>query len=472
MPGKKAPAMTQQRLLALAAEVTRQTLAAYLGKSYGGARDLYAALGYPLTLAWKEYYARYQRQDIAKAIIDAPVQASWRDFPEVYEVVDQETALDQDTPFELAWSRLADKMKLQNVLTRLDRLASLGQYAVLLMGFNDGGQLSEVVASAKQLLYLMPYSENSATIQTSDTNEKSARFGLPLAYQVSLAVGTNTMQKLVHYSRVIHVAEDLLENNVKGAPRLEAVYNRLQDIELISGGSAEMFWRGAFPGMSFEKDPTASTISTADREKIVEQVETYVHTQSRYMLWEGIKTNQLAVQVADPSNHISVQLDLIAAATGIPKRILMGSERGDLASTQDEKHWLQRVDDRRHQYCEPCIVRPFIDQLIVLGVLPQPKNEYTVEWSDLMASTDKEKADVAVLNSQALANYTNAIGADTIITPEQFLREVMQFNDDQITRILQAVEEVMADANDDEPVPSDGEQPVIEEPAVPEEVTA
>ena len=45
--------------------------------SYDGSRDIYKALGYPKEITWQNYWARYGRQDIAKAIIDRPVKASW-----------------------------------------------------------------------------------------------------------------------------------------------------------------------------------------------------------------------------------------------------------------------------------------------------------------------------------------------------------------------------------------------------------
>lgn len=58
--------------------VARANLAARLGQQYGGERDIYQALGYKLKLDWSDYWTQYSRQDIAKAIIDRPVKATWQ----------------------------------------------------------------------------------------------------------------------------------------------------------------------------------------------------------------------------------------------------------------------------------------------------------------------------------------------------------------------------------------------------------
>ena len=78
--------------------VTRAALAARMGMSYGGDRDLYQALGYQLQITYDDYLARYKRQDMAKAIIDRPVKATWQGALQVVESPDPE-----DTALEAAF---------------------------------------------------------------------------------------------------------------------------------------------------------------------------------------------------------------------------------------------------------------------------------------------------------------------------------------------------------------------------------
>ena len=41
----------------------RANILSRLGKSYGGDRDVYEALGYPTVIGFNDYAARYERQD-------------------------------------------------------------------------------------------------------------------------------------------------------------------------------------------------------------------------------------------------------------------------------------------------------------------------------------------------------------------------------------------------------------------------
>ena len=96
-----------------------------------------------------------------------------------------------------------------------------------------------------------------------------------------------------------------------------------------------------------------------------------MHGLNRYLRTQGVDAEQLApgMQGADPSNIIDKELDFIAGAAGIPKRILIGSERGELASTQDEAAWSSRIMERREQHATPNMLAPTIDRLMKLGCL-------------------------------------------------------------------------------------------------------
>ena len=67
-------------------------------------------------------------------------------------------------------------------------------------------------------------------------------------------------------------------------------------------------------------------------------------------------------------------MKLISAASGIPLRIMTGSERGELASTQDDGNWASRIEERQLHFAEPMILRPLIDRLIELRALPEPSD--------------------------------------------------------------------------------------------------
>ena len=155
--------------------VARAQLAANLGQQYGTDRDIYQALGYKLVLSWQDYWTQYSRQDIAKAIIDRPVKATWQGQ---LELIESEEA--DKTPFEQAWYDLNKRLKLRSLLSRVDRLTGIGRYGVLLLGLDDvsnpDGFMKPVARGKRQLEYVKPFGENYAKIETYETNPKNSRY--------------------------------------------------------------------------------------------------------------------------------------------------------------------------------------------------------------------------------------------------------------------------------------------------------
>jgi len=414
--------------------VARANMAVRLGvDSYGGARNLYQALGYPTTITSADYYARYERHDIAFALIDRPVRATWQGGLEIIEHSD-----DKDTPLEKAWIELRDRLKLENVFSRTDRLSGLGSYAVLLCGFDDAPTVEalQLPAAPKALLYLRPFAEKSVIIAQWETNTANARYGKPVMYQLSLNDGvTGTSSTLlVHYTRVLHIVDNPLESEVAGVPRLQMVYNRLMDLEKIVGGDAEMFWRGARPGYQGKMAPDA-ILTESMKEDLKAQIDEYEHNLRRMLFNKGVTYEAMEQAIHDPASHVEIQLKMLSAATGIPLRILTGSERGELASSQDADTWASYVSTRRTEYAEPVIVRPFVDLMIRYGVLPEPVDKYEVGWSDLYAQSEKEKVGIGKDRAAALQAYFANPVATEAIPIEAFMELFLGLTSDQVTLI-------------------------------------
>lgn len=432
--------LTAAQMHAMSVIIERAALSSRLGKSFKGRRDIYESLGYNRNPTFQDFLDCYLRQDIAKAIIDRPVRACWRKPPIVRE------SDEVSTDFEEAWKELLVKHRIFYYLRRLDRLGGIGHFALLLMGFDGGGDLEVPVDNGPhELLYLAPYSEGSVQVTRYVESTSDPKYGSPEIYTITVSDFDGATSQVippgkpirVHASRVIHIAEDPMEGEFVGTPRLLAVLNRLQDLNLVAGGSAEMFWRGAFPGYAFllEKD---AILGTQDEAKLEVELDQYMHDLQRYIRGQGLNIQELAMQVADPSQHVDMLMDLIAGASGIPKRVLLGSERGELASTMDHRNWAERVEERRNEHCEPMILRPFIDRLISAGVLPEPSPGYTIEWPDLLSPSDRERAEVGEVMTRAVKNYVLAYGADSVIPQEVFLREFLGMNEDKVDRVRKA----------------------------------
>ena len=447
MEKKKTPERKPALIEAYSELVNRALLAGALGKQqYSGDRDIYQALGYLKEITFADYLERYIRQDIANAIVTRPVEATW-----VSDVGIAETDDDNETPFEKAYSELDNRLGLKYKYSQVDKLTGIGRYGVLLLGLSDTkvvGDFAQPVgtipSSKRELMYIKALTEEAAQINKFVDNPSDPRYGLPEFYDITVAdAGADTTSTiLVHYTRVIHVIDSTLESEVYGTPRLEAVFNRLMDLEKIVGGSAEMFWRGARPGYQgiLDKD---YNMTTAVKEALIDQIDEYEHNLRRMLVNEGIKYEPLTSQVADPAGHIDVQIQMISAQTGIPKRILTGSERGELSSDQDKTEWLTKIHARQLNYAEPRIVRVFIDRLVEIGVLPKPQDRYTVMWEDLFSITMKEKAEIGRIRATALKEYAMSPMAESIIPADAFLEHIIGFDKEEIELIKEQQEAVI-----------------------------
>lgn len=422
---------------------SRNALATKLGQQFDGNRLIYNECGYPLNPQFQEYYSRYTRQDIARRIVNAYPDATWRDAPDVFDDENE----DVETPFEKEWKALVKRVRLFHHFRRLDRITGIGHYGVLFLGFDDGENLDQPVKPGKRkLLYVQPFMEENAAISTWVTDRNSERYGEPEIYNLRVRTinnQSNSTSVAVHWTRVLHVAENLLESNVFGTPRLEPVLNRLIDLEKLCGGSAEMFWKGGFPGLQLNIEADAE-VKPEVLSTMREDLENYSHSLQRFLRTQGMKIEQLHPFVADPRSHVDIQVEMISADTGIPKRILLGSERGELASTQDKENWKDRVEERKSGFAEDVILRPFIERMVMYGVLPTiGVDKLIIEWPELGGMSSLERAELGVKRMEALSKYVGAPGADMIYPVDQFLSREMELTTEEIIQITTQMEEAI-----------------------------
>jgi hypothetical protein len=417
--------------------VARMSLASSLGQqTYGGDRDIYQALGYPTTIKYDDYVGRYFRQDIAKAIIDRPVKATWQGKLELVESENEET------PFEKAWIDLNDKFGLQSIFSRVDRLTSIGKYGLLLLGLDDVKENEDFKNPAigkRKLIYLMPFGEGSAKINTYEKDPKNQRYGKPLTYSITVQQmeGGESLVIEVHYTRVVHIIENPLESDVESTPVLEAVFNRLIDLEKLVGGDAEMFWRGARPGYAGTVDKDFQMGATT-KQDLKDQIDEYEHNLRRILVNEGVDLKALAQQIADPKTHFEMLVECICAERGIPKRILIGSERGELSSAQDSGEWKTYIQIRRTDHAEPHIIRVFVKRCQELAILPKTSTgKYSVSWEDLFALSEGDRVKIGLDRSASLKNYTASPLAEAVMPPEAFAEFCLGLTSDQINKLRQ-----------------------------------
>jgi len=411
----------------------RDRISQYLGMSHAGERNLYTAFGYPAQIDAEVLVGFYRRNDIANRIIKAPPQATWREMPDISDEKGDSPEKDTDSFSEFSKSAndLFKRHRVIRVMERADRLASLARFGLLFMGFADGKKSEEpLLPGEHKLLFITPYSELGVQVSEWETNVQSARFGLPVRYNItrsslSMDDGSSPSRSLrVHHSRVLHLSEFLDQDEVYGVPRLLPIANRLYDLEKVVGGAAETFWLTANRGIAYWADKEAS-LEADEIEKIKTQADEMAHDLRRSIVGTGMTAQVLGSESPDPEPNVTVLLDLIAGAVAIPKRILIGSERGELSSEQDENNWAERIVERRNNFASPMMLEPFIQKMIDTGNVIEPDGEWAANWPEESSLSPASEAAIGVQRSTALATYANSPDSQLIVPPQEFRRDVL-----------------------------------------------
>lgn len=399
---------------ALSDLLQRASIASAAGMSFGTSRDLYSALGYKRTLEISDYRARYARDDIAGRIVEAFPKATWRGGAELIE--DQDPSVETD--FEQEFAALEKRLHLWSVFQRADILAGLGRYSVIMIGA-DGDVATELprMQSQEGVLFLATYCEDEAKIDSVEEDPANPRYGLPVFYGITRSSTRKTISRRVHWTRVVHIADGVLDQPQYGTPRLERVWNRLDDLQKIVGGGSEAFWLRVHQGMLFKLDKDVK-VGDAELTKLKDEAEEFAHQMRRTMAARGFDVETLGSDVANFANQVTSIISLISGATGIPQRILLGSERGELSSTQDKENWDERVQDRRTDYAAP-IVDDFVKRLRGVGGLPEVE-DFSVRWPEIEDLNKKEQADVA----DKWAGLNTKVG-DVVVTADEIRDHVL-----------------------------------------------
>lgn len=421
-------------------------------------RDLDEECGYISDPTVDDYMSFFRRHGIARKVVSVYPDETWAFPPAIYE---KEKGT---SPWEKELAQLMDDQNVIASLHRLDVNCGIGRFGILYMAYDDVKKVEDLAkpvrgldnngkpfANARpknKLLFLRPFDETLVKIQRIESSPISPRQGLPKTYSIQFHNPDNTgigddddsgenedaQPVEVHWTRVLHVADNKLSNELYGMPRMEPVLNWLSDLRKVSGGSAEMFWKGAFPGYSVETHPDVVDTAELDDESVKEQFEAYMNGLQRYLAMVGVSVKSLAPQVADPTNHVDTLFRLISSTLNTPMRIFTGSEAAHLASSQDGITWNRRLMKRQQTFVNPYIIRPFIDRLMLVGVLPKIK-KYHIDWMDLNALAAEDQADVALKRTQAVMQYVSG-GGELVIPPAEYFTMILGFSQEQTDMVM------------------------------------
>ena len=415
-------AEAKEVLRSLGAIHDRLQFAQLHGYGFEGKRDYYTALGYARSLTPELYWERYRRNGVARRLVNALPNATWRAGADLVEDDTPEIV----TPFEEAWIEFAARTKAWDRMRKVDVLSQLGRFSVMLIGYPGALQSEALKRKPGSVAYLKQFSELRVKVQDGDldNDRTSPRFGQPIRYQFTNLLKSNGSQgtQYVHWTRVIHVADEAVEDDEWGEPLLASVWNWLDDLEKVAGAGSEAFWRRVQPMLQAKLMPGA--VLPAGGETAVEaEIDKLIHGLRRWVRVSGVDLDEVGSHdVAQFDRQIDALIGLIVTPYGIPKRIFQGSEEGDLASSQDRGNWGQNIRDRRRQFAESVVLRPLVSRLQLLGQLPETPESYESRWPDVQDLDMGERLKLA-----ESAAKVNASQGEFVITTNEIRDNILGY---------------------------------------------
>lgn len=405
---------------ALADAIGRQRML-YAGQPGNTKRTkLWDEFGYPDSLEFDRYYRAYERNAVAYAAVHKLLESCWMDNPTI---IDGEEA--KEATKTTAWEKAVTKLMKKHwpKIKDADRRNLVGRYSALLIQFRDGREWNQPVDRAvvgrlkdKAIVKLIPAWESQVKPGNFDTDTLSETYGQPVSYNFNeQPVGDDgtygpVRGVTVHPERIIILCEGAEDDNIlSGVPFLRAGYNKLLDLEKVSGGSAEGFLKNASRqlGIAFDSNTNMESLGKMAKEAgykdLGEALNDKVAKMNRgtdaALVMQAGTPSVLSVAPADPKPTWEVTANEFAASIQCPFTILFGQQTGRLASDEDKTDWAKRCNGRRWGFMTS-VIETLLERFWIFGVIDAPSSgEVTLAWSDLLAPSEKEK----VANMQAMA---------------------------------------------------------------------
>lgn len=421
-------------LTAPAIALSRHEFEVRAGLTYKGNRNLDRALGRLETIDVGNYQHRYQRGDIAGAIIDKIVDVALRSGADIFDNEDE-----KPTSWSDELESLFSRLRVWDVLREAFIACRKASYSIIVIGTKLDKQANETFASpltrvpnADSVVYLRTFGELDITRPTKSDliqDESSPLYGYPEFYKIDTTTTGAGVSTKVHYTRVIHISDSL---GPWGKPVLERIWDRLDDLDKMVGGGSEGTFqniqRGAWnvdPSVEFESSETGS-----DGDKDYDETSGYYedaiaawrHGLLDDLVLQGLSAVDIKTKIPDISPNAKLVMRLIAAATGYPERVLFGTEEGKLAGEQDSASFADSVRGYRNGFCERHL-RALVDRLQTINALRKVPS-YTVNWSTAERLSPVEKSEVAKNLTQANLFQMRAEGR-TVADAEEIRRDVL-----------------------------------------------
>lgn len=391
---------------------------------YQPAKHLHSKdFGWPDAVDFDMALRMYQRHSVARAGVNKTVLKTWQDMPALWET---EKAGKTKPEADIA-ARFA-KIGVWRALAEADRRSIVGGYAGVILRLADGKSFDQPVDTVPGgldgLVEIVPVWRNQLVVADWIADTASEQYGQPKSFTFTEAAisGTAGRSFTIHPDRVLIWSSD---GTVAATSDLEPGYNDLLDMEKVKGAGGEGFWKNAKSAPVLEVDKEAKVADMARAmgvsedelaDAMNEQVEDWQKGFDKLLMVQGMQAKTLGVTLPSPEHFHGIPLLSFAASMGIPSKILIGSQSGERASTEDAKEWAQTCNARRENIAKPRI-KSLADRLARFRVLPD--KDWFVGWTDLTEASASEKIDRAA----KMASINQTLGSEPAFTAGEIREE-------------------------------------------------
>jgi hypothetical protein len=317
----------------------------------------------------------------------------------------------------------------------------------------------------RKLVYIRVFPETQARVVAYESNRRSPRFGRPTMYAVTfqdpnnypsgggVAVGYTPTTLNVHWTRMVHVVDNYHQatsSEIAAAPRMRPVLNHILALEKVYGGSGEAYWTSSVPKTVIETHPQLGGDVNINKAELRNELENLHNSLQKFLILMGMAAKTLPPQIVDPTAYAKVHWEAIAIKLGVPMRILLGSERGELSSAQDDGENNDNVRGRNTSWTAPKLIVPMVNRCILLKCLPAPE-QFSLWWDDQEVLDPAQKATVAKTRAETMALWVEK-SLGSLIGPQDFLVEELGYEEERAQAILDAAakhqEEMAQEAQD------------------------
>lgn len=419
----------------------------------GTKQDFYKDFGWPTEVGFPQFHSMYLRNGLATAAVDRTVSKTWETHPWLWEVQPEDHG--DESPLETDIRKHFAKLRFWQSLIEADRRSLVGEYSALILRVADGQMFDQPVSgglSLEDLVEVIPVWEGQLTVAEWNDDQTSPDFGQPSFYQFSeteVTKGKKARQFRIHPDRVVIWSAD---GTIHGKSLLQAGYNDLLDMQKVSGAGGEGFWKNAKSAPVLEVEQEANIQDLAmmmgvppDQiaDKLGEVIGDWQRGLDELLMLKGIQAKTLQVQLPSPEHFHNIPLTSFAASIQMPVKILIGSQTGERASSEDRAEWNQTNMSRRENVVIPNI-SAVVDRLVQFGMLPDL--DWSLSWTSLTESSTKEKVEIAYKLSEINSKEATLSGPAFTIDEIREAAGYEAFTPEQEREIEELEEEARAQA--------------------------